>query len=117
MWQPPARARLLAGGPASAATMEVCITISEIAGLDSETPHRSDRGTLGDVSQSPQSSFKRCCKLLILNGEMLERSIRHAWKLTPATRADAYQIPPTHFPSTTSRNIDMRRHVPVNDGV
>jgi hypothetical protein len=26
----------------------------------------SDRGTLGDVSQSAQSSFTRCCKLLIL---------------------------------------------------
>jgi hypothetical protein len=31
-WQPPARARLLAGGPASAATMEVCRSISETAG-------------------------------------------------------------------------------------
>jgi hypothetical protein len=40
----------------------------------------------------------------------------HAWKLTPAARADAYKIPPTHFRSKTSRNIDMRRRVPVNDG-
>jgi hypothetical protein len=40
----------------------------------------SDRARLGDVSQSPQPSFKRPCKLLILNGEMLERSIGHAWK-------------------------------------
>jgi len=34
-----------------------------------------------------------------------------------SSSADAHQIPPTHFRSTTSRNIDTRRHVPVNDGV
>jgi hypothetical protein len=28
--------------------------------------------------------FRTARKLLILNGEMLERSIRHAWKTTPA---------------------------------
>src|SRR6185295_5370187 len=41
----------------------------------------------------------------------------HAWKLTPLARADSYQIPPTHFRSTTSRNIDTRRRAPVNDSV
>jgi len=39
----------------------------------------------------------------------------HAWKLTPLARADEYQIPPTQFRSTISRNIDVRRRVPVND--
>jgi hypothetical protein len=77
----------------------------------------SDRGTLEDVSQSPRSSFKRCCKLLILNGEMLERSIRHAWKLIPLPRADAHQNPPTQSPSTTSRNNDARERVPVSRGI
>jgi hypothetical protein len=61
--------------------------------------------------------FQTVCKLLILNGEMLERSIRHAWKLTPAARADAHRIPPTHFRSTTSPYNDVRRPVPVNHGV
>ena len=48
---------------------------------------------------------------------MLERSIRHAWKLIPLARTNAHEIPPTHFCSTSSRNNDMRRRVPVNDGV
>src|ERR1700730_18208935 len=41
----------------------------------------------------------------------------HAWKSDLFTRADAHQIPPTHSRSTTSRNINTRRGVPVNDGV
>ena len=45
----------------------------------------SDRGTLEDLSQSPISPFKHDCKLLILNGEMSEWSIEHAWKTIPAT--------------------------------
>ena len=104
----------------------------------------SDRGTLGGLTQflrrsvvlAPQiAEYKRhrgtvrfeggfCATLfqtvrksLILNGEMSEWSIEHAWKLIPLARADAHQNPPTHFRSTTSRNIDMRRRVPVNDGV
>ena len=39
----------------------------------------------------------------------------HAWKLIPPARADAHHNPPTHSRSTTSRNIDMRRRVAVND--
>src|SRR5262245_58068149 len=45
---------------------------------------------------------------------MAEWSIEHAWKSDRFTRADAHQIPPTHSRSTTSRNIDTRRHVLVN---
>jgi PIN domain len=41
----------------------------------------------------------------------------HAWKAIPPTRADAPQGPPTQFPSTISRNIDMRRRVSVNQDV
>src|SRR5262245_37804057 len=41
----------------------------------------------------------------------------HAWKSTLFARADAHEIPPTHFRSTTSRNIDTRRHVLVNQRV
>jgi len=40
--------------------------------------------------------FQAARKSLILNGEMSEWSIEHAWKLTPAARADAHEIPPTH---------------------
>jgi hypothetical protein len=41
----------------------------------------------------------------------------HAWKLIPLSRADAHGNPPTHSRPATSRNIDMHRRVPVNDGV
>src|SRR4026209_1286718 len=41
----------------------------------------------------------------------------HAWKLTPAARADAHEILPTQFRSTTSCNNDLSRRVAVNDGV
>src|SRR5207253_5320 len=61
--------------------------------------------------------FRTVCKSLVLNGEMAEWSIAHAWKLNPLARADAHQIPPTHFRFNDSRNIDMRRRVPVNEGV
>ena len=61
----------------------------------------SDCGTLEDVSQSPQSSFKRCRKLLILNGEMLERSIRHAWKAKRASDTEPRRIVSTHTRSAT----------------
>src|SRR5262245_46204626 len=48
---------------------------------------------------------------------MAEWSIAYAWKSDLFTRADAHQIPPTHFRSTSSRNIDTRRRVLVNAGV
>ena len=40
----------------------------------------SDRGTLEDLSQSVEFGSARDRKLLILNGEMSEWSIEHAWK-------------------------------------
>ena len=61
--------------------------------------------------------FQAARKSLILSGEMSEWSIEHAWKLTPAARADAHEIPPTHSRSTTSRYNELRRRVPVNHGV
>jgi len=48
---------------------------------------------------------------------MLERSIRHAWKLVPFARADAHQIPPTQFRINDFRNINTRQRVPVTDAV
>jgi hypothetical protein len=45
----------------------------------------SDRRTLGDLSQFCDNAFATARKPLILNGEMLERSIRHAWKAIRAT--------------------------------
>ena len=56
-------------------------------------------------------------KSLILNGEMAEWLKEHAWKLNPAARADAPQSPPKQFPSSTCRNNDVHRSVPVNRGV
>jgi hypothetical protein len=50
-------------------------------------------------------------------GEMSEWLKEHAWKLVPLARADAHQIASTQFPSTTSRNINVPRCVPVNSGV
>ena len=41
----------------------------------------------------------------------------HAWKLIPLARADPHRNAPTHSRSTTSRNNDVRRSVPVNHGV
>src|SRR5262245_16383807 len=48
---------------------------------------------------------------------MSEWSIEHAWKSTLPARADAHQIPPTHFRSTSSRNNDVARRLPVNHDV
>ena len=45
----------------------------------------SDRGTLEDLSQSPLIAVQLSCKLLILNGEMSEWSIEHAWKAKRAS--------------------------------
>ena len=41
--------------------------------------------------------FRTARNLLILNGEMSEWSIEHAWKLIPSARADAHENLPTHF--------------------
>src|SRR5712691_9046060 len=41
----------------------------------------------------------------------------HAWKLIPFARADAHQIPPAHFRSTTSRNNDVLQRLHVSRGV
>ena len=41
----------------------------------------------------------------------------HAWKLTLAALSNAHRHAPTHSPSTTSRNNDVHRSVPVNHGV
>ena len=41
----------------------------------------------------------------------------HAWKLTPLARADAHQIPPTHFRFNEFRNNDLLQRVAASDGV
>ena len=46
----------------------------------------SDRDTLEDLSQSPRSPSNHDRKLLILNGEMSEWSIEHAWKIDSVAR-------------------------------
>jgi hypothetical protein len=61
--------------------------------------------------------FRAARNLLILNGEMSEWLKEHAWKLIPSARAEAHQISPTHFRSTTSRNNDARQHARVNHRV
>ena len=50
----------------------------------------SDRDTLEDLSQSPRSPSERDCKLLILNGEMSEWSIEHAWKAISETLTERH---------------------------
>jgi len=52
-----------------------------------------------------------------LNGEMSEWLKEHAWKSTPPARAGSHRIPPTHSRSTTSRDNDLSRCVPVNHRV
>ena len=61
--------------------------------------------------------FRTARKSLILNGEMSEWSIEHAWKSDRFTRADARQDPPTQFRINDFRNIDALRRVLVNHGV
>jgi hypothetical protein len=39
------------------------------------------------------------------------------WKLTPAARADAHEILPTHFPINNFHYTDVPRRVLVNDDV
>ena len=56
----------------------------------------SDRDTLEDLSQSPRSPFEHDCKLLILNGEMSEWSIEHAWKAKRATDISPLRSTLTH---------------------
>src|SRR3954468_3958172 len=46
--------------------------------------------------------FQAARKSSILNGEMSEWSIEHAWKLTAVTRADAHQTHQRTSASTTS---------------
>src|SRR6516165_1430828 len=52
-----------------------------------------------------------------LETEMSEWLKEHDWKSTPPARADAQEIPPTHLRSNGFHNMDVRRRVPVNDGV
>jgi len=61
----------------------------------------SDRDTLEDLSQSPKSPFKHDRKSLILNGEMSEWSIEHAWKAKRASDAEPLCSVLTHTRSTT----------------
>jgi hypothetical protein len=55
-------------------------------------------------------------KSLILNGEMSEWLKEHAWKENLFALIDAHRHPPTHSRSTTSRNNDLHRTVPVSHG-
>ena len=75
----------------------------------------SDRGRLEDLSQSPRSRHVRDCKLLILNGEMLERSIRHAWKLLwrSATACYGFRLPLRSQPLNRDRVYSIDPPVPI----
>jgi hypothetical protein len=63
--------------------------------------------------------FRTARKLLILNGEMLERSIRHAWKAIRATLTEQQQdtpsritfneLPPQAVPRWDTVNVGVRR--------
>ena len=61
----------------------------------------SDLGTLEDLSQSAESAAFGDRKLLILNGEMLERSIRHAWKTMRWSHVETYRSTFLAAPSLT----------------
>jgi hypothetical protein len=72
-----------------------------------------------DLSQSQGSGLAGDRKLLILNREMLERSIRHAWKAKRASDTDSLRRASTHTRSATwpprtiircaSVNLDVNR--------
>src|SRR6476646_1891789 len=78
---------------------------------------KQSRGTAWEFAGVCDTLLQTARKSLILNGEMSEWLKEHAWKLIPSARADAHRSPPTHFRSTTSRNNDLLRRVPVNDGI
>ena len=61
----------------------------------------SDRATLEDLSQSPRTPFKHGCKLLILNGEMAEWSMAHAWKAMRWSGPEPYRSTFSAAASTT----------------
>ena len=61
--------------------------------------------------------FQAARKSLILNGKMSEWFKEHAWKSTPAARADAHQTPPTQFRINEFRNINTRGRVLVSDAL
>ena len=77
----------------------------------------SDRGTLEDLSQSGKSSSLRVGKLLILNGEMSEWLIEHAWKTTPASRIEWYQNISLHKRFNDFPPQNASRCEPVNVAV
>ena len=85
-------------------------------------------GTLNSrVNQSLRVRATEACAIIVRrplsqatdskDGEMSEWFKEHAWKSDLFTHSDAQQHPPTHSRSTTSRNIDTRRHVLVNHRV
>ena len=61
----------------------------------------SDRGTLEDLSQPAKSRSLCVRKLLILNGEMSEWSIEHAWKALRWSSVETYRITFSAVVSTT----------------
>ena len=61
------------------------------------------------------SLLKTVRKSLILHGEMLERSIRHAWKLIPAAHRNAQEHTSNHLPPSTSLNNDLLQYASLND--
>jgi hypothetical protein len=56
----------------------------------------SDPETFGDLSQFAGSRSMHDGKLLILQGEMLERSIRHAWKANSSSDTKQLRSGSTH---------------------
>jgi hypothetical protein len=66
---------------------------------------------------SDRLAVPACRARLVIHskGEMSEWLKEHAWKSTSVARADAHQIPPTHFPINNFRNTNLLQHVPVTD--
>ena len=75
----------------------------------------SDRSRLEDLSQSREITAARALQIVdSKDGEMLERSIRHAWKAKRASSIDPFQSVSTHTRSATSPSNTITPYASVN---
>jgi hypothetical protein len=78
-----------------------------LGALDAGRAPVSDRATLGGVTQLAFTQLSLDRKLLILNGEMAEWSMAHAWKAIWAKRIEQHRNAPTRnrFNDFPLRNV------------
>ena len=110
---PPVNRRVAGSNPARGASLKT----NQISSLETSRS-RSCTMILTIRAWRPEEPYWTICATTVRRSLLKIVCLKkHAWKLLPLARADAHQILPTHFRSTTSRNNGLRQRVPVNDGV